>query len=60
MISTPRILGGTSTIRLESVELTIQVLTPGMPGTPGIPDRPGFPLGPVRPENVTKASGNLK
>jgi|688.fasta_scaffold1042664_2 hypothetical protein len=49
MISTPRILGGTSTILLGSVELTTHVLTPGMPGTPGIPDRPGFPLGPVSP-----------
>lgn len=42
-------LGGTRTIRLGSVELTIHALTPGIPGTPGIPDRPGFPLGPVRP-----------
>jgi len=37
IISPPKILGGTRTIRLESVELTTQVLTPGIPGIPGIP-----------------------
>ncbi len=43
-------LGGTSTIRLGSVELTIHVLTPGIPCCPGVPDLPGFPLGPVSPK----------
>ena len=52
MISTPRMLGGISTIRLGSVELTIHVLTPGIPCCPGVPDRPGFPLGPVSPEEI--------
>ena len=37
IISPPKILGGTRTIRLESVELTTQVLTPGIPGIPGMP-----------------------
>lgn len=37
IISPPKMLGGTRTIRLGSVELTTQVFTPGMPGMPGIP-----------------------
>lgn len=43
-------LGGTKTIRRESVELTTHVFTPGIPGTPDKPGLPDLPLGPGNPD----------